>query len=398
MKVHVFGHGRVDLHRSSRPPLFFAVQRVPGRRLALVAFEAEPFRQHPELGRFRDSQFAKNIVSVVITSTIAVDPIFGRLQGPMRRRQSQVSEPGYAVACIPVDVFNELVGIQARRVPILRRVRTHAVFAIGHIGRRKITWAQMVVARPDQSIGRLETAASRAVGLFYTQIPLPRHIGVVPQSAHPFGQRRDLRKQGNVESKDPGLDGGRTGHQHASGRRATGSDVEVGEPEAPVSQRIEVGRCDLAAEGPEIHVPHVVGKDQQDVRPGFSRFDLGVVDCPRNRPRTSEKQVRPIRTPEMFVPITCLFASLSFPSVNSGAMKLQHGGVVNRNGPRLSVSNDSVIRCYGESHRETGVHRAHREASRPGVRPTPALRPIGHPERRRWPGPETTDGSSGPTR
>ncbi|MBA7647856.1 hypothetical protein ES703_55635 [subsurface metagenome] len=57
------------------------------------------------------------------------------------------------------------------------------------------------------------------------------------------------------------------GQQRGAGRAAAGGVVESGETDSPGGQPVEVGRVDLSPIAAQVGKAHVVGHDQQDVRP-----------------------------------------------------------------------------------------------------------------------------------
>ena len=66
------------------------------------------------------------------------------------------------------------------------------------------------------------------------------------------------------------------GQQRRAGGAAPRAVIELRHPHAFGGDSIDVGRRDLAAEAADVAVAHVVGEDQDDVRPGTRRLRLSA--------------------------------------------------------------------------------------------------------------------------
>jgi hypothetical protein len=128
--------------------------------------------------------------------------------------------------------------------------------------------------KPEELV---ETALHRVEPLARPQVPLAEERRVVPGGVQPIGQRAlgdgqaefpGRRSDVNVELVPEPLRIA-AGQQAGSRRTAVRSRyVRVGEPDAASGERVDVRCPDVAAAvHAEVGVAHVVGDDQQDVRP-----------------------------------------------------------------------------------------------------------------------------------
>ena len=115
--------------------------------------------------------------------------------------------------------------------------------------------------------------------LFVPQVPLTGHVGLVAVGLKDFGQSGDLEVEVtgvarvilHLRSLDlPHRAQSRlvvihAGEQDGPRRRTARKNMEVRQPHPLPRQHVQGGGQDLAPEGPDIRVAHVIGDNEQDV-------------------------------------------------------------------------------------------------------------------------------------
>ena len=130
----------------------------------------------------------------------------------------------------------------------------------------------------------VKAALSRPVGLLVGRgridvlrdVPLAHHVGAVTGGLEGLGDRDTATIQLAAIAvgaaivhhvSDAGLMRIKPGEQRGARRAAAGRVVELRETHPALRQRVEVRRLDLTTVGTEVGVPHVVGHDDDDIRP-----------------------------------------------------------------------------------------------------------------------------------
>ena len=227
--------------------------------------------ENTQLGGSLVAGCPQGIVAFVISSRVAVDPVLGYLHRPVRRRQRQVPEPRLPFAGMDLEVFDQLVRVEARREPAIRQLGGFAVFQgrVMALVEGRIAWkhagSEVIVASLDQRERSVESARGRAVLGDNAKVPFAGHEGLVTCRAEPLGKAGNIVPHGIVERLNSGFEGGGARHQQGPGMRASGSGVKVGEAQALHRERIQIRRRDFAAEEPDVGITEIVGKNQQDV-------------------------------------------------------------------------------------------------------------------------------------
>ena len=105
-------------------------------------------------------------------------------------------------------------------------------------------------------------------------VPLARHVILVPGQAQSLGDGQNVAPDfptipGQLlvsgHQPDPGLVLVKAGEQRGPGRATTGGVVELGEAQAVLGKRIEVGGQDFPSEATDVRIAHVIREDQNDV-------------------------------------------------------------------------------------------------------------------------------------
>ena len=105
-------------------------------------------------------------------------------------------------------------------------------------------------------------------------MPFTAHVPSIPARAQRLGNRHHIASQLAAiprqlvisgHQSDPGLMLVHPGKQGSPGRATAGGVVELGEAQAVIGERIEVGRHDFSSVATHVGIPHVVRKDHNDV-------------------------------------------------------------------------------------------------------------------------------------
>jgi hypothetical protein len=181
----------------------------------------------------------------------------------MRGAMSKVQKERLVLPSSVVDELDGPVGEQERRVPLaaadLGGIGTYLAPVQIHVFGpfRAALLRKVQLAEPGRG-GALEAPFPRRRAMLLAQMPLAHNRGMVPRIAQHLGHRHTPLVQPPVSSPRFGsaepvqvaharLVRVESGQQRSSGGAATGRVVELGEPQALGSQRVEVRCGDLAA-------------------------------------------------------------------------------------------------------------------------------------------------------
>ena len=260
--VNVGDLGCVDRHALGLPVLVLVL--LPVRDVSGIRRGLGPIRQETHLALSLDPG-GSPIVPAFGTVALAErgDGFLAGVQGPVRRHVADVEEERLFIG----DGF-------------LEKANGMVVESIGHekiVGEfpRLVVEVEIVlhngmpITDHASAIGPEETVEP-ALHREVATLPLANHGGVVPAGLQQLGDEYAFRKiLGHVPvvTSMSGLLAVQAGQQRGPGGAADGIVVKTREAQTTLSQRVDVGRVDLAAVATEIGPTHVVDHDQQDIGP-----------------------------------------------------------------------------------------------------------------------------------
>ncbi|MNO70235.1 hypothetical protein D3C76_611100 [compost metagenome] len=202
-----------------------------------------------------------------------------------------------------MQVADQFVGVEVRRIEILRQLHGLAVFTVVHLldlGRVDTGGFEVRCTALQQGERLLETTLIRPLVRLQAQVPFADHEGAVAALFQQFGDRIGTLVQITLVPRLAplkGLQGFRhgteagevvvgAGHQHRARNRTGRRGVQVGELQAIPGQLIQGGRIDFAAVAAQVGITQVIGDDQQDIglcRVGAGRHGQAAAQCQRGR-------------------------------------------------------------------------------------------------------------------
>lgn len=251
--------------------------QFPGRECGVAGDEAELF--HP-----RESFVTENIPSPAIKWHELFDAGSWGVDRKMWRGMGQVEEPRFgARSCfLLAGLFEELKGVVREDV-----CGIESPIRIGQLGSasrgqplvfRGIPLGFRVGNEVAETVVVLETTRN---GAGIAKVPLADHpCGIASPGKH-LRDGAAIRKEVSGIGRAPAgvrlscghisdscLVGVQPGHEGGTGRATPGRIVKVGEPDSTFSNTVDAGGRDFSAVTAQIRISKVVGKDQEDVRPG----------------------------------------------------------------------------------------------------------------------------------
>jgi hypothetical protein len=267
--VHAVDHGGVNGHAAHLPFLIGSV--FPGGDVGVAWGEGPAFVDDAEFDHAAVTFLAEGVPAVFVAGLVAVDVFFEGVHGPVGRGEGDVAEEGFAGGGGFFDVAD---GVGADGVGVVE------VLALG--------FDEVVVAGEGSGVVEAAGAVDGAEELVEAalagpvvfgigdggDVPLAGHPSVVATGAHDFGDGDGVGAEvafvgGELvvlhHVADAGLMGIEAREEGGAGGATAGGVVELGEAEAFLGERVEVGGADLAAVAAEVAEAHVVGHHDDDV-------------------------------------------------------------------------------------------------------------------------------------
>ena len=118
--VEMLHHRGIDLHSACLDLLFLLRQRLPGSHPPKPLGRRCAGRNDALLHEVLDSSFSQHVVALVVDASVPVEVVVRGLEGPVRRRIGCIDEKGLGVRLTLTKVLEDLIGVEARRVEVLR--------------------------------------------------------------------------------------------------------------------------------------------------------------------------------------------------------------------------------------------------------------------------------------
>lgn len=283
--IHPIDHRRIDGHLQIHLVLLGFVQPVPGRN-AFGGRRKLPVRMDQAQFDLAPIALAAQLFPAhAIPAAVPVDVFFMRLERPVRRIVSQVQERGSSP--IPTLLFQEtdrMIRECVRRVKrsVRRAFRLVDLPVADHDAARRLGLKEIHRAF-DTAVELLEAPLQRpTIPIVVPQMPLAGHHRCIPVLLQHLGDRHALaiqlaaicgrfglaalRPRRLGHPADACLVRVQAGHQRGSCRTAAARIMELRKTHASASQRIQVGRRDLAAVIADVGKSQIIDQDDNDVR------------------------------------------------------------------------------------------------------------------------------------
>ena len=279
--VHAVHHCRIDLHATRLPRL--VLHRHPilslRRHLPVRAHQAELFRPC-------EPRRTKRPVAAVVFAAILHDVLRQRVHRPVRRGVGHIEEERL-VGVLDGVLLQELHRVVGNRVGVIELLRPilRVVFrrdpAVAPAERGRIV---EVSAALDRAVEFVEPALERPVVvrvirrvLVFGDVPLAAHVGGVAGGFELLGDGWRVAAQVALVARQRAASAGHVTHaglvrveagdQRRARRAAACRVIELREPQPIRGERIQRRRPNLAAVAAKVGEAHVIGEDDEDVRP-----------------------------------------------------------------------------------------------------------------------------------
>ena len=282
VEVQILYHGRVQFLGPGVASPVLGGQFVPGWSDGLEVVEFRARGHHTQLAGPCHAGLTQHVVSFVIASGVAIQPIFGRMQRPVGRGVRNETEPRRLTG---VDELDHPVGVVVRGVEVRRQILVLDGLAVHAI--------QAVVVPEDFGKvtgrgaklheGAIESPGGGRIAVFQAKVPLAGDVSLVARILQQFGDdcpvqtqpigpfaaglgRPNLKRFGDVCA----------GHHHDSSLLAGTVSAKIRQTHAGEGQFVETGGGDFAPEGAYVGVSKVIGDDEKDVGPRVGHGVHGV--------------------------------------------------------------------------------------------------------------------------